>query len=88
MADDAVDPDLTRTRRERAPGRIDMTDFEATYAGTSAPGPCAQWAVLWPDGRVMVVDNEDEALIMALATPICRVVRRYVTPWVQQPPAA
>jgi hypothetical protein len=90
MADETVDPKDTTTPMptqwvlETEPGRgIDMSAFELSYAGPSGVGPVVQWVVLWRDGRVMDVDGEDEALIVARSNPTCRVGRRVVSPWLR-----
>jgi hypothetical protein len=74
---------------ERAPGRaVDMTAFEESFAGAAAAGPVMEWAILWRDGRVLVVQGEDEALFIARSNPTCRVVRRFVSPWLHRDPGA
>jgi len=88
MADETTGPaDATASMpapriRETAPGvTVDMSAFEATFAGPEAAGPTLEWALRWPSGHVLVVRSEDEALSIARANPTCRVVRRYATPW-------
>jgi hypothetical protein len=65
-----------------------MTAFEVAFVGQSAAGPQPQWAVLWPDGRAMVFDEADPALLLARSVPTSRLLRRYVSAWIPQPPPA
>jgi hypothetical protein len=88
MADETTGPaDATAAMptpraRETTPGRtVDMSAFEAAFAGAPAAGPILEWALRWPSGHVLVVLSEDEALSVARANPTCRIVRRYATPW-------
>ncbi len=88
MADETTGPaDATAAMpapriHETTPGRaVDMSSFEAAFAGPAAAGPTLEWALRWPSGHVLVVLSEDEALTIARANPTCRVVRRYATPW-------
>lgn len=74
--------------RDRRPGSLDMSTFERSYSLDLAADPVLQWAILWPDGHAMLVESEDAALALARTAHGCRVVRRYVSPWVAQPPSA
>jgi hypothetical protein len=86
MADEMFDPTADRSpapvRRgqvDRIPGQRDMSQFELLIAGPSADGPREQWTVRLPDGRLLTVDGEDDALAIARRSPGCRIARRYIT---------
>jgi hypothetical protein len=89
MTDDTGDPrDVTtpvptaRDSQDTVPGHaIDMCGFESAFAGPSAAGPTTEWAIVWAEGRTMIVHSEDAALLLARHNPTCRVVRRWVGPW-------
>jgi hypothetical protein len=90
MADDTVDPrDLTagvssQLPHDRAPGTsLDLSEFETAFAGPDAAGPNVEWAVLWPDGRTLILDSEDAALAVARHNRRVRIIRRFVGPWYQ-----
>lgn len=94
MADDRIHPSpgpselprrAVRPKADRC-GRLDMSAFEKAYAEAPAQGPQQQWAILWPDGRTMAVDCENDALMISQLNPSSRVVRRYVGPWSQWEP--
>jgi hypothetical protein len=81
---DATAPTPAQQVPETAPGRdVDMSEFELAFAGPSATGPVVEWVVQWPDGRVIGVSGEDEALFIARNNPTCRVGRRVVSPWLR-----
>jgi hypothetical protein len=87
MSDDTVDPqDLTAgvplpREWEAAPGRLDMSAFEESFVGADGLGLTVEWAILWPDGRSLVVDSQEAALTVARHNRRCRVLRRCVGPW-------
>jgi hypothetical protein len=89
MAEERHDPHtqqvparVMRSRIDRVPGQRDMSSFERVFAGPPAEGPRLQWAVTWPNGRMTIVDSEDDAIAIARGAPGCRIARRYVTPWI------
>jgi hypothetical protein len=89
MADEMFDPTddrspapVRRAQIDRIPGQRDMSQFEHVIAGPSADGPRVQWTVRLPDGRLVTVEGEDDALAIARRAPGCRIARRYVTPCV------
>ena len=88
MPDDDHTPTPGSQPRETQPGTLDMRAFERSLITDLALDPVLQWAVQWPDGRTMVFESEDTALTLAQSAPGCRILRRYVSPWVIEPPAA